>query len=286
MSNFKRTQLNPFYLNGERAMVSLGPLTEKKYCPYSCAFFFFFDDFGSYVSLDLDDIINFLVVNRNKYNIIYVSGDTDSFAPPRTDKGVQLLSMISQSVECDLLFTTRAVLPDFVLNRLSEIADRQRKINKLLIAATSITRYSEEVAYLEPAPIPSPDERIQHMKNMKALGAVTMLGLRPFLPMVNVNDYIAILDKIHPFLDIALGERFYFIRNGNIQKRVFPNGIPKEIEKEIKRGQKMYFDDNQSYWDTWSSLSVERTVAEHCRKRGIIFAMHSTEALEEYRKTL
>lgn len=286
MSNFKRTQLNPFYLNGGRAMVSLGPLTEKKYCPYSCAFCYVQDDFGSYVSLNLDDIINFLVINRNKYNIIYVSGDTDSFAPPRTDKGIQLLNMISQSVECDLLFTTRAVLPDTVLNRLSEIADRQRKVNKLLIAGTSITRYSEEVAYLEPAPIPSPDERIQHMKNMKSLGAVTMLGLRPFLPMVNVSDYITILDKIHPFLDIALGESFYFIRNGNIQKRVFPNGIPNEIEKEIKQGQKMYFDDNQSCWDTWSSLSVERTVAEHCRKRGIIFAMHSTEALEEYRKTL
>lgn len=286
MSNFKRTQLNPFYLNGGRAMVSLGPLTEKKYCPYSCAFCYVQDDFGSYVSLNLDDIINFLVINRNKYNIIYVSGDTDSFAPPRTDKGIQLLNMISQSVECDLLFTTRAVLPDTVLNRLSEIADRQHKVNKLLIAGTSITRYSEEVAYLEPAPIPSPDERIQHMKNMKSLGAVTMLGLRPFLPMVNVSDYITILDKIHPSLDIALGESFYFIRNGNIQKRVFPNGIPNEIEKEIKQGQKMYFDDNQSCWDTWSSLSVERTVAEHCRKRGIIFAMHSTEALEEYRKTL
>lgn len=267
-------------------MVSLGPLTEKKYCPYSCAFCYVQDDFGSYVSLNLDDIINFLVINRNKYNIIYVSGDTDSFAPPRTDKGIQLLNMISQSVECDLLFTTRAVLPDTVLNRLSEIADRQHKVNKLLIAGTSITRYSEEVAYLEPAPIPSPDERIQHMKNMKSLGAVTMLGLRPFLPMVNVSDYITILDKIHPSLDIALGESFYFIRNGNIQKRVFPNGIPNEIEKEIKQGQKMYFDDNQSCWDTWSSLSVERTVAEHCRKRGIIFAMHSTEALEEYRKTL
>lgn len=286
MSDFKRTLLNPFYLNGTRAMVSLGPLTEKKYCPYSCAFCYVQDDFGSYVKLAIEEIINFLIANKDKYNIVYISGDTDSFAPPRRDDGIRLLDMISQNIQCDLLFTTRSVFPDSTLNKLSEIADRQRKANKLLIAGTSITRYSKELSYLEPAPIPTPDERIQHIKNMKDLGAVTMLGLRPFLPMVNVQDYLTILDKIHPSLDIALGECFYFIRNGNIQKRVFPHGISQGIELEIQKGQKMYFDDNQSNWDIWNSKNYEAEVAEHCKKLGIIFAMHSTEALEEYKKKL
>ena len=57
------------------------------------------------------------------------------------------------------------------------------------------------------------------------MGAITMLGLRPFLPVVNMHDYTTILDKIYPDLDIALGECFYFIRNGSIQERVFPKGI-------------------------------------------------------------
>lgn len=284
MSDFKRTQLNPFYLNGTRAMVSLGPLSDKRYCPYNCAFCYVQDDFGSYVNMTLDGILGFLIANQSKYNIVYVSGDTDSFAPPRRENGVRLLELVSQNINCDLLFTTRSVFSAEELNRLSIIADKQRTKGKLLIAGTSITRYSPETAYLEPAPIPSPDERIQHIKNMKALGAVTMLGLRPFLPMVNVNEYITILNKVYPSLDIALGEGFFFIRNGNIQKRVFPNGISQEIEAEIEKRQKMYFDDNQSDWDVWNSSHYEARVAEHCRKLGIIFAMHSTEALEEYKR--
>ena len=286
MSDFKRTKQNPFYLNGTRAMVSLGPFSEKKHCPYSCAFCYVQDDFGSYVKLQLEEIIEFLIANQENYNIVYVSGDTDSFAPPRRDEGIRLLEMISENIKRDLLFSTRSVFPDTVLNRLSDIADRQRRANKLLIAGTSITRYNPELSYLEPDPIPTTDERIQHMKNMKDLGAVTMLGLRPFLPMVNVQDYITILDKVHPSLDIALGESFYFIRNGNIQKRVFPHGISEDIEADIERNKKMYFDDNQADWDIWNSSNYEAIVAEHCKKLGIIFAMHSEEALKKYKNKL
>ena len=117
---------------------------------------------------------------------------------------------------------------------------------------------------------------------MKRAGAITMLGLRPFLPVVNVQDYITILDKVYPDLDIALGECFYFIRNGNIQHRVFPKGISDDVEKNITRNQRMEFDDNESLWDIWNSEEYENHVAEHCKKLGIIFAMHSREALEEY----
>ena len=44
----------------------------------------------------------------------------------------------------------------------------------------------------------------------------------------------------------------------------------------------MEFDDNESLWDIWNSEEYENHVAEHCKKLGIIFAMHSREALEEY----
>ena len=93
-----------------------------------------------------------------------------------------------------------------------------------------------------------------------------------------------ILDKIYPDLDIALGECFYFIRNGSIQERVFPKGISEDIEKNIVCGQRMEFDDNESLWDIWNSKEYENYVAKHCKKLGIIFAMHSEEALEEYNR--
>ncbi len=111
-----------------------------------------------------------------------------------------------------------------------------------------------------------------------------MLGLRPFLPVVDMQDYAIILDKVYPALDIALGECFYFMRNGNIQNRVFPSGIAPDIEININRNQAMEFDDNKSLWDIWNSTEYEKFVADHCKKLGIIFAMHSQKALEEYDK--
>ena len=69
-------------------MVSLGALNGQKNCPYSCAFCYMQDGFGKYPSVEISDIINFLAANKNKFNIIYISGDTDSFAPPRTEQGL------------------------------------------------------------------------------------------------------------------------------------------------------------------------------------------------------
>ena len=284
MSKVKRNQGTPFYIDGNRAMVSLGPLNENVYCCYRCAFCYVQDGFMSYAKLNVSEIVDFLVKNRERYNIIYISGDTDSFAPTRTQKGIELLDEIVKAIDCDITFTTRSVFSDFEYEQLSDIIKRHKKSGFKFIAGSSITRYSEDTAYLEPAPIPSPDDRIQHIKKMKRVGAITMLGLRPFLPVVNMHDYTTILDKIYPDLDIALGECFYFIRNGSIQERVFPKGISEDIEKNIVCGQRMEFDDNESLWDIWNSKEYENYVAKHCKKLGIIFAMHSEEALEEYNR--
>lgn len=284
MFKSKRNPNMPFYIDGNRAMVSLGPLSDNMYCPYHCAFCYVQDGFMSYNKLDLTEIINFLHKNREKYNIIYISGDTDSFAPPRTKEGLKLLNDIVININCDITFTTRCIFSDSEYEQLSNIINVHKKTGCKFIAGTSITRYSEDTSYLEPAPIPSPDARIQHIKKMKRAGAITMLGLRPFLPVVDMHDYITILDKVFPDLDIALGESFYFNRNGNIQRRVFPKGISEDIEKNIIHNQSMNFDDNKVLWEVWNSKKYEEFVAEHCKKLGIIFAMHSQEALEEYNK--
>lgn len=284
MSKEKRNKNEPFFIDNYRAMVSLGPLADNAYCRYRCAFCYVQDEFMSYAKLDIPDIMDFLVKNRAKYNIIYISGDTDSFASPRTQVGINLIQNIVRAVNCDITFTTRSIFSEHEYEKISEIIKEHKKSGHKFIAGTSITRYSEDTAYLEPLPIPSPDERIQHIKRMKKAGAITLLGLRPFLPVVNKEDYITILDKVYPDLDIALGESFYFIRNGNIQNRVFPNGISDDIEKNIIHNQYMEFDNNQALWDIWNSEEYENYVAEHCKKLGIIFAMHSKDALEEYNK--
>ena len=102
------------------------------------------------------------------------------------------------------------------------------------------------------------------------------------LPVVPIQDYITILDKAKDFVDIALGEHFYFIRGGKICGRVFPDGIPRDAERNITRGNKMSFDVNNSDWDIWYSAEYEKVVRAKCQEYGIVFSMHSDDAIKEY----
>lgn len=275
-------QQDLFFLNGKRAMISLGPLNEKQHCPYKCAFCYVQDGFSHYANLDIDSILAFLISHRKRYEIIYISGDTDSFAPPRTDIALDLLHRISHKLDVDMLFTTRTVFNSDQLTAIKSVADNQRKKRRRLYACISITRYSKNVAYIEPSPIPSPDDRIETLIKLKKAGATTVLTLRPFLPVVDVNDYITILAKSKEYVDIALGESFYFIPNGAIYKRVFPDGIPELCKKDITHGNKMVFDTNDLDWDVWDSSAYEAVIRQYCDEHGIIFAMHSKDAIAEY----
>src|SRR5205809_334951 len=113
----QRSLVDPFDLRSGRAMVSLGPLSPKKYCTFSCPFCYVQSDFLSYASLSISEIVRWLRTQRNQFDIVYVSGDTDSFAPPRTDQGIDLLWAITQ-FDVDILFTTRALLSSQQLSEL------------------------------------------------------------------------------------------------------------------------------------------------------------------------
>ena len=268
-----------FFLNGKRAMVSLGPLTDSRHCPYQCAFCYVQDGFNKYATLDEDEIMDFLKINRDNYHIIYISGDTDSFAAPRTNKALSLLKRMAFELDVDLLFTTRTTFKPEHYEVLRQIAEEQQRTNNALYACISITRYSDDVKYIEPAPIPSPDERIQTIINLKRIGATAVLALRPFLPVVDVNDYITIIDKPMGSVDIVLGECFYFIRDGKIYQRVFKDGYKEQWEKNTEHGISMGFDDNKLEWDVWDSMDYQEIVRKHCENHGIIFSMHSDDAI-------
>lgn len=273
---------NWFYIENNRAMVSLGPLNSKKTCPYSCAFCYVQDGFVSYKQKNISEIIKFLVRHRAEYEIIYVSGDTDSFAVPRKKVGLSLLQGIAETIDCDLLFTTRTVFDDEDVATLANVVKILKQKNKLLFACVSVTRYSDEVEYLEPHPIPSPLERLQTLKKLHDIGAVTVLALRPFLPVVPINDYIAILQQAAGYTDIALGEVFYFVLGGKIEKRVFKQGIPKDVIIELKT-QKMDFNSNGENWSVWEGEKIEKRLREYCKMNNIVFSMRSGTAIAEYK---
>lgn len=272
-----------FYINNGRAMISLGPFTDKKTCPYSCAFCYVQDGFVTYCKKSIEEIVKYLIVHRKEYEIIYISGDTDSFAPPRQAKGIKLLEEIALKIDCNLLFTTRTVFSESDLKKIQKVVAKLKSKNKKLYACISISRFSDSLEYIEPKPIPTPIKRIDTLKKLHEAGAVTVLALRPFLPFVPISDYFSILKEVESFIDIVLGETFYFLPKGDIVKRLFPEGIPEEFIVELVNC-KMDFDKEVKEWCTWSSKELETKIMDYCNARNIVFSMRSKTAIEQYNK--
>lgn len=283
MSNSKYEDRNWFYIDKRRAMVSLGPLSQHRTCPYNCAFCYVQDGFISYARKENKEIVDFLIRHQSEYDIIYVSGDTDSFAEPRRSQGLLLLQSIAESIDADLLFTTRTTFTDPDFNILQNIVKILESKKHELYACISITRFSEKVSYLEPKPIPQPKDRIETLKRLHDIGAITVLALRPFIPVVDIADYLTILQLSDGYVDIALGEAFYFQPNGKIQKRIFPTGISSEIQANLKK-KKMDFNKSDEEWSVWDDERTEHILQSYCNNHNIVFSMRSALAIKEFKQ--
>ena len=154
-SDLNGTGQPTFFIGLGRAMVSLGPLSDSRYCPFSCQFCYVQGPFPKYKSAAPAEIVSWLQDRREQFQVIYVSGDTDSFAPGRTQLGLELLDALRQ-LGMDVLFTTRHVFSPGDRLALSSIADSYRRKGLLLIGCVSISQLHHPA--LEPLPIQSPLE--------------------------------------------------------------------------------------------------------------------------------
>lgn len=264
---------NPFDIRDGRAMVSLGPLSQKKYCTYSCPFCYVHADFLSYATMTIDETIDWLKDNKSDFNIIYVSGDTDTFAAPRTNSGIELLERLTD-FKVDILFTTRAVFNNEQLLKIGHIQNKQKENNKLLIGCVSIAQFNHQ--YLEPKPIPPPSERIEQLNNFLDLGLVSIFAMRPFLPVIPVEEYIQLINFAYGKFHILLGEVWYADKNGILEA-----GVIKDKSMKVDYSEhKMDFDENTMMWKVFEAKEIKQAVEKKCNELNIPFFMRSKPAIE------
>ena len=259
-------------------MISLGPLSPKRYCTYACTFCYVHSSFTRYPTLEVEQIVLWLREHRDKYSIIYISGDTDSFAKPRTEKGLRLLAALAD-LRCDVLFTTRAPLAQ---NDVDEIATTSRRLfgqGNLLVACISISRL-RSAAHIEPSPVPSPATRIEVLRRLRTAGVPTVLAMRPFLPVIPQEEYIELVNLSKDVADVVLGEAWYFDGNGKLEDMTLGAGLRIDAYSVVN----MDFDDNGVAWRMWHSDDLEATVSAHCGKFGIPFFMRSSPAVDYLRE--
>ncbi|MCL1902152.1 MAG: radical SAM protein, partial [Alphaproteobacteria bacterium] len=259
-----RTASDSFYLDDARAMVSLGPIARDKPCPNNCAFCYLQDGFCQYESANANDVVWFLEKNKNNpHRMIYISGDTDSFAPPRMVDGMGILSGIAHSrvFSCNATLTTRTTFNQSQIESLQYYNHVQKAKGKVLVVGISISRYSAENNYLEPAPVPSPDARCQTIIDLKKAGIPTLLALRPFLPVVGIDEYMTILDNVAGYVDIVLGEPYYFKKDGHSIKRVFNGRTPPKSFWNNVTESNFAVDKNAKGGDIWMTFNSKKAEA-------------------------
>ena len=257
-------------------MVSLGPLGRSRHCTYRCPFCYVNSSaYPGYENLTIDRISEWLTRHRSSYDIVYISGDTDSFAPPREEKGTELVEAAAQQ-RCDVLFTTRAPLSEKSVSRLTALAARMRDEGNLLIACISLSQLS--VPEIEPVPIPPPLSRLVLLRKLRDAGLVAALTIRPMLPQIPPKDYLRILELGSECADMIIGGDFFADSSGAIESAL--SGLPTyESDWEVSVEQ-MYFDNNIEDWKVYRSASLQRLLTDAAHSTSTPFFWSSYPALD------
>jgi hypothetical protein len=275
----------PYFLGLGRATVSLGPVSSKSYCPYRCRFCYVQGPFPKYAAAKPPEIVAWLHQRRTAFDIVYVSGDTDSFARPRTDEGLDLLENLLD-LGVDVSFTTRAVFAPSQEKRLSQIARRYRARKLLLVACISISQLNH--SELEPQPIADPTIRAAFLKRLHNADVTTVLAIRPFIPSVPAAEYGAIATLACTDADVVLGSDLFLDPGGTIR-----TGIESATSGSVINGSSIWeeldFSLGGNDWEVVSYPEAIAEVSEICEASGTPFFMRSKDAvawLRERRNSL
>ena len=276
VDNSTDTNDQPFFIGHERAMVSLGPLNDRAYCPYRCAFCYVQGPFPRYRSMAPTEIVSWLSIRRSEYNVVYVSGDTDSFARPRTSLGLELLECLV-GLDVDVLFTSRYVFESRERARLARVAQMYRDLGRLLIPCISISQISHPE--LEPRPVPTPQRRFDQLSWMTELGLPTILTIRPFIPGIGAEEYVEIAERGIDGASVVLGGDLYVDRTGCVGQVISRARV--EIPLGVTTSASVLdFSHSSVPWDTLRHHEAVESVGQFCASKGVPFFMRSSPAVD------
>jgi DNA repair photolyase len=252
-----------------RAMVSLGPLSPKRYCTYKCGFCYVAGEFQQYPRRSAEDVIAWLAQRREAFDIVYVSGDTDSFARPRTSEGIHLLKGIA-NLDVDILFTTRYAFNADEADLLAGIAATQAERGHLFIACGSVLSLSSLPS--EPKPIPSAGERLESMQLLAERGATAVLTVRPLLPDVTPSQMRELISACPPGVENVISG--WYFENGQPGAVTTDSGAPSVP---------MYFDIAHSPAHEVRNAKAYGALEEACSEANLNLYLGSTALIEALR---
>lgn len=268
-----------FYVDRGRAMVSLGP-TGSRHCTYRCAFCYVPGGFPQYPTTEVPDVAAWLAVRRDEYDIVYISADTDSFAPPRQRDGLKLLAAVAE-LGVDVLFTTRAPLRPETISAMGNINDALASSGRLLIACISVSQL--EHPGLEPPPIPSPSLRLEQLGELRQAGLRTALTVRPLIPGIPAEEYAEIARRGATNSDVVITGDYYADLAGIVVHRT-ERALGAPIDAQPQGIGPLYFSTtNDPRWLTYRHTDAIRALGSACAEENVPLFMGSESAVRYLR---
>lgn len=194
-------------------------------CPYQCAHCYTFSgDFVNKGHNNIDEII--CELKSKEFEIVYISGYKENFVNPK--QGLDLLETIYNNFSCDILLTTRAVFDSLNTERLIKLNNRMSENGNTLYFCVSIPAL-KSYKLLEPNHLtPSPQKRIEFLKQISKMGICTILTIRPLCPesYIPISESLEIIKELKNHCQAVISSGI--VVNDCIIGRL--NGFPKDVE--------------------------------------------------------
>lgn len=260
-------------LEKERVFVSFGGA-----CPYRCRHCYTFCDNYQYDPiLTVADLVNSL--QSKKFSLVYISGHKENFVNP--DDGLELCEEVFSRYSVDILLTTRNTFNEAQLERLNKLNERMKVANKDLYVCVSVPALKSYKKIESSFLIPSPDERIDFVKQIYERNIYTILTLRPLFPnsFIPISEPLEILQRCKAHVSAVISSGIVVDDTILRNLETFPKDITYNEGKLMKCLEQ---DINVRY------VNVEQEYSEiekFCKTHNIYLNEHSIPVIQYLKKT-
>lgn len=223
--------------------------------------------------ISIEEILQHLHVfaSQNEFGTIQLGYDGDPFARP--ERGIALLKEIT-AMSKHINFSTKASLDEQTIKEISQIQNKLESADKILSALVSLSCW-QSAHIIEPN-TPTPEMRMQTVQNLRAIGVITFIAVRPILPNVDDEEYEKIFDKglVAGCSGFILGPLYAD------DKGVFVRFIPPEVLRELANAREaVSWSAHSPIWTRYEDKDrLERLVSVVEVKGGRVF-MSSVDAI-------
>ena len=220
----------------------------------------------------IDEILNDL--NNKTFDVLYISGHKENFVD--VNVGLELCEKLYDKFKCDLLITTRNIFNKKQITRLSNLNKKMKSDEKDMFFCISIPALSSHKKLESNLLIPSPNDRIEFLKQVHTANIYTMLTIKPLCPnnFIPTKEISEIIRKCYKYSSIILSSGIvvdeFILKRLNVSEKCFAGTKDKLMEC-------LENDIDVTYVDVDSEL---KEIKKMCDKYSVPFFEHSMPAIE------